>query len=123
MATLTRFMWRIAPKVARNIYGSTVVWNLRISARNFYNGQKYSNSDRVECHHHCITTLPRARCRPVAAQPQPHLRDRLQQPGREALQASADGTGIRLDFTRQAFDEAVWRRKAPWRYEAPRRRG
>lgn len=44
----------------------------------------------------------------LAAQPQPHLRDRLQQPGREALQASADGTGIRLDFTRQAFDEAVW---------------
>ena len=60
MATTTRFMWRIAPKVARNIYGSTVLWSLRNSARNFYNGQKYSNSDRVECHHHCITTTATA---------------------------------------------------------------
>ncbi len=55
------------------------------------------------------TTLPAwQQLQQLAAQPQPHLRDRLQQPGREALQASADGTGIRLDFTRQAFDEAVW---------------
>ena len=55
------------------------------------------------------TTLPAwQQLQQLAAQPQPHLRDRLQQPGREALQASADDTGIRLDFTRQAFDEAVW---------------
>lgn len=43
-----------------------------------------------------------------AALPQPHLRERLAQPGREAMQAAADGTGIRLDFTRQAFDGAIW---------------
>lgn len=43
-----------------------------------------------------------------AALPQPHLRERLTQPGREAMQAAADGTGIRLDFTRQAFDGAIW---------------
>ena len=44
----------------------------------------------------------------LAALPQPHLRDRLAQPGRDALQASATGTGIRLDYTRQAFDPAIW---------------
>ena len=44
----------------------------------------------------------------LAASPQPHLRERLNQPGRSALQASAAGTGIRLDFTRQAFDSAIW---------------
>lgn len=43
-----------------------------------------------------------------AALPQPHLRERLTQPGRETMQAAADGTGIRLDFTRQAFDDAIW---------------
>lgn len=43
-----------------------------------------------------------------AALPQPHLRERLAQPGREAMQAIAVGTGIRLDFTRQAFDGAIW---------------
>ena len=42
-----------------------------------------------------------------AALAQPHLRERLTQPGRAAMQAAADGTGIRLDFTRQAFDGAV----------------
>lgn len=42
-----------------------------------------------------------------AALPQPHLRERLTQPGRDAMQAAADGTGIRLDYTRQAFDGAI----------------
>ncbi len=42
-----------------------------------------------------------------AALAQPHLRERLTQPGRATMQAAADGTGIRLDFTRQAFDGAV----------------
>jgi glucose-6-phosphate isomerase len=55
------------------------------------------------------TTLPAwQQLQQLAAQPQPHLRDRLQQAGRDAMQAAADGTGIRLDFTRQAFDGAVW---------------
>lgn len=44
----------------------------------------------------------------LAALPQPHLRERLTQPGRDAMQAAADGTGIRVDFTRQAFDGAIW---------------
>ena len=43
-----------------------------------------------------------------AALPQPHLRERLAQPGRDAMQASADGTGIQIDFTRQALDSTVW---------------
>lgn len=43
----------------------------------------------------------------LAALPQPHLRERLAQPGRETMQAAAEGTGIRVDFTRQAFDGAV----------------
>jgi glucose-6-phosphate isomerase len=55
------------------------------------------------------TTLPAwQQLQQLAAHPQPHLRDRLQQAGRDAMQAAADGTGIRLDFTRQAFDGAVW---------------
>jgi glucose-6-phosphate isomerase len=55
------------------------------------------------------TTLPAwQQLQQLAAQPQAHLRNRLQQPGRDALQAAADGTGIRLDFTRQAFDSEVW---------------
>ena len=44
----------------------------------------------------------------LAALPQPHLRERLAQPGRDAMQATADGTGIRVDFTRQAVDGAIW---------------
>lgn len=44
----------------------------------------------------------------LAAQPQPHLRERLQAPGRESMQAAAEATGIRLDFSRQALDGAVW---------------
>ena len=44
----------------------------------------------------------------LAALPQPHLRERLNQPKRDTMQARALGTGIRLDFTRQAFDEAAW---------------
>ncbi|MBT9554167.1 MAG: glucose-6-phosphate isomerase [Hydrogenophaga sp.] len=44
----------------------------------------------------------------LAAAPQPHLRDRLAEPGREQqMQTSAEGTGISVDFTRQAFDGAV----------------
>ena len=40
--------------------------------------------------------------------PQPHLRERLATPGREQqMQASAAGTGIRLDFSRQALDAEV----------------
>lgn len=55
------------------------------------------------------TTLPAwQQLAQLAALPQPHLRDRLAQPGRDALQASATGTGIRLDYTRQAFDPAIW---------------
>lgn len=51
------------------------------------------------------TTLPAwQRLARLAAAPQPHLRERLRQPGREGLQAAAEGTGIRLDPTRQAFD-------------------
>ncbi|MBS3910490.1 MAG: glucose-6-phosphate isomerase [Hydrogenophaga sp.] len=44
----------------------------------------------------------------LAALPQPHLRERLAQPGREAMQAGAEGTGIRIDFTRQALGGAEW---------------
>ncbi len=45
----------------------------------------------------------------LAAAPQPHLRERLAQPGREQqLQASAAGTGIQIDFSRQALDNTVW---------------
>jgi glucose-6-phosphate isomerase len=44
----------------------------------------------------------------LAAQPQPHLRERLQDPQRSAMQAIAEGTGIHLDYSRQAFDGAVW---------------
>ena len=44
----------------------------------------------------------------LAAAPQPHLRERLAAPGREQMQATAEGTGILLDFTRQAFDESIW---------------
>ena len=44
----------------------------------------------------------------LAAAPQPHLRDRLAEPGREQMQASAAGTGIEIDFSRQALDGAVW---------------
>jgi len=44
----------------------------------------------------------------LAALPQPHLRERLGQPGRDGMQAVAEGTGIRLDYTRQAFDPAIW---------------
>ncbi|MFM2074222.1 MAG: Glucose-6-phosphate isomerase [Pseudomonadota bacterium] len=44
----------------------------------------------------------------LAAQPQPHLRERLTTAGRHTMQAAAQGTGIRLDFTHQAFDGAVW---------------
>lgn len=55
------------------------------------------------------TTLPAwQRLAELAAAPQPHLRERLAQPGRDAMQATADGTGIRLDYTRQAFDGAIW---------------
>lgn len=55
------------------------------------------------------TTLPAwQQLAQLAAAPQPHLRERLAQPGRAALQAAAEGTGIRIDFTRQAFDEAIW---------------
>lgn len=55
------------------------------------------------------TTLPAwQQLAQFAALPQPHLRERLAQPGRDALQAAADGTGIRVDFTRQAFDGAIW---------------
>ncbi|WP_439114915.1 glucose-6-phosphate isomerase [Hydrogenophaga sp.] len=43
----------------------------------------------------------------LAALPQPHLRERLAQPQRSAMQATAEGTGIRVDFTRQAFDGSV----------------
>jgi len=54
------------------------------------------------------TTLPAwQQLATLAALPQPHLRERLTQPGRDAMQAAADGTGIRVDFTRQAFDGAV----------------
>ena len=44
----------------------------------------------------------------LAAQPQPHLRERLQAPKRSAMQATADGTGIHLDYSRQALDGEVW---------------
>ena len=44
----------------------------------------------------------------LAAQPQPHLRERLQDPQRSAMQAAAEGTGIHLDYSRQAFDGEVW---------------
>ncbi|MEY3510827.1 MAG: Glucose-6-phosphate isomerase, partial [Pseudomonadota bacterium] len=44
----------------------------------------------------------------LAAQPQPHLRERLQEPQRSAMQAAAEGTGIHLDYSRQAFDGEVW---------------
>ena len=55
------------------------------------------------------TSLPAwQRLAELAALPQPHLRDRLTQPGRDAMQTAADGTGIRLDFTRQAIDGAIW---------------
>jgi len=55
------------------------------------------------------TTLPAwQQLARLAALPQPHLRERLAQPGREALQAAAAGTGLRLDFSRQAFDGAIW---------------
>ncbi|MCB2016783.1 MAG: glucose-6-phosphate isomerase, partial [Hydrogenophaga sp.] len=54
------------------------------------------------------TTLPAwQQLAQFAALPQPHLRERLAQPGREAMQAAADGTGIRLDYTRQAYDGAI----------------
>ncbi len=54
------------------------------------------------------TTLPAwQQLAQLAALPQPHLRERLTQPGRDAMQAAADGTGIRVDFTRQAFDGAI----------------
>ncbi len=55
------------------------------------------------------TSLPAwQRLAQLAALPQPHLRERLTQPGRSAMQTAAEGTGIRLDFTRQAFDSAIW---------------
>ncbi len=55
------------------------------------------------------TTLPVwQRLTDLAATRQPHLRERLAIPGRDSMQATADGTGIRLDFTRQAFDGAIW---------------
>jgi glucose-6-phosphate isomerase len=55
------------------------------------------------------TTLPAwQQLAQFAALPQPHLRERLAQPGRDAMHASATGTGIRVDFTRQAFDGAIW---------------
>jgi glucose-6-phosphate isomerase len=45
----------------------------------------------------------------LASAPQPHLRDRIQEAGREQrMQASSAGTGIRLDFSRQALDGASW---------------
>ena len=44
----------------------------------------------------------------LAAAPQPHLRERLAQPGREQMQATALGTGIHLDHSRQALDADVW---------------
>lgn len=44
----------------------------------------------------------------LAAEPQPHLRERLAAPGREQMQAAASGTGIQIDFSRQALDGAVW---------------
>jgi len=45
----------------------------------------------------------------LAALPQPHLRERLSDPERaSALQASAPEVGMHLDFSRQAFDGAVW---------------
>ena len=44
----------------------------------------------------------------LAAQPQPHLRERLKAPHRSAMRAAAQGTGIELDYSRQAFDGEVW---------------
>ncbi|MEY4979726.1 MAG: hypothetical protein RLZZ352_1996 [Pseudomonadota bacterium] len=45
----------------------------------------------------------------LAALPQPHLRQRLTEPERaQTLQAHAPETGMRLDFSRQALDGAVW---------------
>ncbi len=55
------------------------------------------------------TTLPAwKQLTALAAAPQPHLRERLAEAGRDALQAAASGTGIRIDFTRQALDDATW---------------
>ena len=56
------------------------------------------------------TTLPAwQELSTLASTPQPHLRDRIQEAGREQrMQASAAGTGIRLDFSRQALDGATW---------------
>lgn len=55
------------------------------------------------------TTLPAwQRLARLADTPQPHLRERLAQPGRaEAYRAEAEGTGIHLDYSRQAFDDEV----------------
>lgn len=44
----------------------------------------------------------------LAAAPQPHLRERLAAPGRNAMQATAAGTGIQLDYSRQALDTTTW---------------
>ena len=55
------------------------------------------------------TTLPAwKQLTALAAAPQPHLRERLAEAGRDAMQAAASGTGIRVDFTRQALDDTVW---------------
>jgi glucose-6-phosphate isomerase len=55
------------------------------------------------------TTLPAwQQLATLAAQPQPHLRDRLAAPGRDQMQAMAAGTGIQIDFSRQALDSTVW---------------
>ncbi|MEX1165728.1 MAG: glucose-6-phosphate isomerase, partial [Hydrogenophaga sp.] len=55
------------------------------------------------------TTLPAwQQLTQLAAEPQPHLRERLAQNGRDQMQATAAGTGIRLDFSRQAFGQVEW---------------
>ncbi len=41
----------------------------------------------------------------MAAKPQAHLRERLRHGDREQYRASAEGTGIALDYRRQAFDQ------------------
>jgi glucose-6-phosphate isomerase len=55
------------------------------------------------------TTLPAWQgLKQLAAEPQAHLRERLAEPGRDAMRATAEGTGIHLDFSRQAMDARIW---------------
>ena len=52
-------------------------------------------------HHPSPTQLPAWRqLAQLAAQPQPHLRERLQATERSAMRAAAQGTGIELDYSR-----------------------